>query len=153
MMFLTRSAAATLLALIAATCGHAESTSSSSSSADADIEREQSVRAQPRWCRSGAFLDAIKLMNSAMRAHDALGRSNADAANVAQAELGSVLSVAIKQASEEYHCVRGALGHGYDVSYGETIRRAAVVAQAMRLPPSVVATARELASQLESSAR
>ncbi len=150
MTFFPRPIVATVLALIAATYSHAESTSNS---AEADIEREQNARAQPRWCRGGAFLDAIKLMNSAMRAHDAIGRSNADAANVAQVELGSVLSVAIKQASEEYHCVRGALAHAYDVSYGETIKRAAVVAQAMRLPPSVVVTARDLVQALETAPR
>ena len=152
MILFARPIVAIVLALIASTCSHAESNSNSTST-DADIEREQNARAQPRWCRSGAFVDAIKLMNSAMRAHDALARSNADAANVAQAELGSVLSVAIKQASEEYHCVRGALTHGYDVSYGETIKRAAVVAQAMRLPPSVFTTARKLVKALETAPR
>jgi hypothetical protein len=134
-------------------CSHAES---ANSRVDTDIALEQSARAAPRWCRSGAFLDAIKLMNSAMHARDALRQSNANAADansVAQAELGSVLAVAIKQASEEYHCVQGALSHGYDVSYGETVKRAAVVAQAMRLPPSIIVTARELVNQLENSPR
>ena len=59
-----------------------------------------------------------------------------------------MLEVAIKQAREEYHGVQGALSLGYDVSYAETIKRAALVAQAMRLSPSVLATARELAAEL-----
>jgi hypothetical protein len=87
-------------------------------------------------------------MNSSMRAHDSL---RSQSAAVASAELGSVLSVAIKQANDEYHCVQGTLTQGYDVSYGETVRRAAVVAQAMRLPPDVVITARELAAKIQAS--
>jgi hypothetical protein len=115
---------------------------------DATAQPAQSAVEAPRWCRSGAFLDAIKLMNSAMRAHESLAQQNAA---VARAELGSILSVAIKQASDEFHCVQGTLTHGYDASYGDAVRRAATTAQAMRLSAEVVNIARELAAHIESS--
>ena len=150
-----------LCAVLAATWGRAESPQSDTRTVavtivNDDVEREQRARALLRWCRSGAFLDAIRLMNSAMRAHDALrqsGNTNTNATSVAQAELGSVLAVAIKQAREEYHCVQGTLALGYDVSYAETVKRAALVAQAMRLSPSVIATALELAAEFANAPR
>jgi hypothetical protein len=101
-----------------------------------------------RWCRSGAFFDAIKLMNSASRSIESLRSENAP---IAKVELSAMLAIAIKQASEEYHCVRGSLSAGYDSSYAATVKRAIAHAQTARLSPDIVKTARELMATIEAS--
>jgi hypothetical protein len=126
--------------------------------ASASVKNEAAVPAESqaiergklpeRWCRNGAFLDAIKLMNAASRSYESLQQADA---TIARAELGAVLAIAIKQASEEYHCVRGTLGSGYDASYAATVKRAMSNAQRAKAPPDVMKTARDLISQIETS--
>jgi hypothetical protein len=108
----------------------------------------KAVASTQRWCRSGAFIDALKLMNSIMSVRDSLRK---ETAAHAVSELGSMLSTAIKQASDEYPCVEDTLTGGYDSMYATTVKRAAVVAQAMRLPPDVVGMARALAEKIQAS--
>ncbi len=118
------------------------------SAGDANLLENQKDAAAKRWCRVGAFIDALKLMNGIMSARDAL---QTDIATRAMAELGGMLGIAIKQAKDEYSCVEGTLVGGYHAIYATTVKRAAVVAQAMRLGPDVVATAHELAGMIEAT--
>jgi hypothetical protein len=125
--------------------GHAHTSDIGSSKESPSIDVSQLPE---RWCRNGAFLDAIKLMNAASRSLESLQRSDA---SIAKAELGAILAIAIKQASEEYHCARGTLIAGYDASYASTVKRAMANAQAAKLSPDVVKTARDLIATIEAS--
>jgi hypothetical protein len=113
-----------------------------------ESQRVETHTLPERWCRNGAFLDAIKLMNAASRSLESLQRTDAA---IAKAELGAVLAIAIKQASDEYHCVRGTLVAGYDASYAATVKRAMANAQLLKLSPDTVRVATELIATIEAT--
>jgi hypothetical protein len=91
---------------------------------DASTEAEVAQKLPERWCRSGAFLDAVVLMNSAIRAHGAASSPDVKSADVARAEMRSIVTIALKQAVDEYHCVNGNLPLSYAKDYGDTVRKA-----------------------------
>jgi hypothetical protein len=141
-----------VIAALIAPCLFTTHTTAQSQTADPTYTSEspsiEASKLPERWCRNGAFLDAIKLMNSASRSFESLRKEDAP---VATSELGAVLAIAIKQAAEEYHCVRGTLIAGYDRSYAATVKRAMANAQSMRLSPDIVKTANELIATIEAS--
>ncbi len=106
----------------------------------------------PRWCRSGAFLDAMIIMNSSMRAHGALNVVDASASRVASAELGAILNIALKQAVAEYHCIEGKLPLSYAQNYGDTLRRGITTAKQIRVAPATLESANALLAQLDYTA-
>jgi hypothetical protein len=101
---------------------------------------------------SGAFLDAIVIMNSSMRAHAALTAVDAQTTNIAAAELGAILNIALKQAVTEYHCVEGKLPLSYAQNYGDTLRSAIATAKRMRVSKSTIESADGLLAQLDLAA-
>jgi hypothetical protein len=151
MMRFIRDRAMLCAALIGASSLFVHSVANAQTSDPAYASESPSIDASKlpeRWCRSGGFLDAIKLMNASTRSLESLNKQDATIAN---AELNAILAIAIKQAAEEYHCVRGTLIAGYDVSYAATVKRAMAHAQTARFSPDVVKTARELIANLEAS--
>jgi hypothetical protein len=105
-------------------------------------------------CRKGAFTDAMALMNASVRASQSLAQqSGAKAVGVPLAELDSILGIAIRQASEEYACVKGVLVMGYDKNYADTVKLAVGHAQSRRMNPSTVALAKVLLTKIESSGK
>jgi hypothetical protein len=112
----------------------------------------ENVTVNPRWCRGGAFLDAIVIMNSSMRAHAALTAVDAQTTKIAAAELGAILNIALKQAVAEYHCVEGKLPLSYAQNYGDTLRSAIATAKRMRVSKSTIESADGLLAQLDLAA-
>ncbi|MGL4573459.1 MAG: hypothetical protein ACRCV9_01580 [Burkholderiaceae bacterium] len=106
---------------------------------------------QERWCRQGAFVDAMALINAAVRASRALPPASVAKNNVAAAELDSILSIAVQQAAAEYVCVKGKLKSGYDKNYADTVRLALAHATARKLAPKTQDAARALIAEIESS--
>jgi hypothetical protein len=112
----------------------------------------EALTVNPRWCRSGAFLDAIVMMNSSMRAQGALRDADAQATQIATAELGAILNIALKQAVAEYHCIEGKLPISYAQNYGDTLRAAIATAKRIRVAPATVDSANGLLAQLDQAA-
>jgi hypothetical protein len=98
-------------------------------------------------CQAGAFLDAISLLNAAVRA----SRHTPQEAAIAQAELDSILRLSLKQAKNAYPCARGTLAQGYDVSYAETVRMAGAHLATRKAPRDTVALANDLAKAILAS--
>lgn len=100
-------------------------------------------QAQPT-CQRGAFIDAMSLLNAAVRA----SKNAPQDAAIAQAELDSILRIAIRQAAAAYPCARGTLQLGYDQNYAQTVRVAREHARARRMAPDVVEAADKLAAEI-----
>jgi hypothetical protein len=106
---------------------------------------------QERWCRQGAFVDAMALINAAVRASRALPPPSAAKFSIAAAELDSILTIAVQQAAAEYPCVKGKLKAGYDKNYADTMRLALAHSTARKLAPKTQDAARALIAEIESS--
>lgn len=85
-------------------------------------------------CRSGAFVEAVAILNSVDEISHKLPASTEERT---RAELDTVLFTALKQAHAELPCVAGVLSHGYDRAYAETIDRAVTLARMRELHPDV----------------
>jgi hypothetical protein len=101
-------------------------------------------------CRSGVFLDAIILMNSSMRAYNALTATDAKTNNIATAEISAIMSIALKQAAAEYHCIESNLPLSYAKNYGDTLRAAIETAKQMRISAATINASRGVLVRLES---
>jgi hypothetical protein len=130
-------------AVLAATCALAFAGSAHAQSA--------APTPQERWCRQGAFVDAMALINAAVRASRALPPASTAKANIAAAELDSILAIAVQQAAAEYACVKGKLKSGYDKNYADTVRLALAYSTARKLAPKTQDAARALIAEIESS--
>ncbi|MGL4575699.1 MAG: hypothetical protein ACRCV9_13030 [Burkholderiaceae bacterium] len=86
-------------------------------------------------CRAGAYLEADRTLNSVVALHRLLP---ADTPKTATGELDSILYTALQQAKSEVHCVAGALTHGYDKAFADTVRKAVSVAQQRGLSQDVI---------------
>jgi hypothetical protein len=106
-------------------------------------------------CRSGAFFDAIVLMNSSMRAYAALPATDAatrQRSNAAAAELGAIMAIALKQANAEYDCIEDNLPLSYAKNYGDTLRAAIEIGTKMRVSAATLDASRVVLAQLDRAA-
>jgi hypothetical protein len=100
-------------------------------------------------CRTGAFLEADRILGSVINISRLLPANTPEGA---RAELDSILYTALQQAHSELHCVAGVLTHDFDRAFAETIRRAVALAQQRKLSRDVVALGEEVAMKLEQQA-
>lgn len=113
-------------------------------------------------CRKGAFTDAMALINASVRASQSLAQQSGakglggglgGGVGVPLAELDSILGIAIRQASEEYACVKGVLVMGYDKNYADTVKLAVGHAQSRRMSTNTVALANDLLAKIQLSGK
>jgi hypothetical protein len=100
----------------------------------------------PQRCRPGAFLEADRILGSAVALAQALPR---DTPAGARSELDSILYTGLVQARSEVHCVAGVLTHGYDRAYADTLRKAVALAEQRGLSADVAAVGRDVVQALE----
>jgi hypothetical protein len=89
----------------------------------------------PHACRSGAFVEASRIVNSVVEIAQALPANTPERT---RAELDTVLYTALKQAKSEVHCVTGGLSYGYERSYAAVISRGIALARSRQLSSDVL---------------
>jgi hypothetical protein len=99
-------------------------------------------------CRTGAYLEADRILGSVIGASLALP---ADTPPAVRMELDSILYTGLQQAKSEVHCVAGVLTHGYDRAYAETIEKAVMLARQRELSKDVVALGEDVIAELRAN--
>jgi hypothetical protein len=97
-------------------------------------------------CRSGAFMDADKILGAVLEANTLLP---AKASEGAKKQLDFILFVTLKQAKEEAHCIAGIVPSGYEQTFIETLQKSIALARARQLSPDLIKIAQDAISVLK----